>query len=289
MAKRARNPQAILPRWLAISTIAGLLVLVLTPVAYMVLMSVSPDVEAVSGGVVPSSFKIGNYVLMWQTVPLASALFNSLFASLTAGLISIVLGLGAAYCLTRFDFPGRATFLSSLVALQSLPQVLLILPIFVLFSSVGLALGTPIVGTRFGLILTYLTFALPFSTWLMVTYLRQIPQTFEEAALIDGLSRVGALRRIILPLALPGMVVALVFALLLGWNDVLFASVLTAPDTKTVAVELGSFASTTEGGAVPLYGQLMAASLTSAVPVVALYMIFQRQLVGGLTAGGDKG
>ncbi|MGH3355976.1 MAG: carbohydrate ABC transporter permease [Nocardioidaceae bacterium] len=289
MGNSSRDPQAILPRWLTVATIAGLLVLVLTPVAYMALMSVSPDVEAVSGDMVPSSLEIGNYLLMWKTIPLASALFNSLFASLTAGVISVLLGLGAAYCLTRFDFPGRSSFLSSLVALQSLPQVLLILPIFVLFSSVGVYLGAPIVGTRFGLVITYLTFALPFSTWLMVTYLRQIPKTFEEAALIDGLSRVGALRRIILPLALPGMLVALVFALLLGWNDVLFASVLTAPDTQTVAVELGTFASSTEGGSVPLYGQLMAASLTSAVPVVALYMIFQRQLVGGLTAGGDKG
>lgn len=289
MKAPARNPQAVLPRWLTVLTITCLLVFVLLPVLYMLVMSVSPDVEAVSGDLLPSRLELGNYVQMWSTVPLASALFNSLVASLSAGLISTVLGLGAAYCLTRFDFPGRSAFLSSLVALQSLPGVLLILPLFVLFSSIGTYLGTTIVGTRPGLVVTYLTFALPFSTWLMVTYLRQIPQSYEEAALIDGLSRVGALRRIIFPLALPGMVVAMVFALLLGWNDVLFASVLTSPETKTVAVELGSFGAATEGGALPVYGQLMAASLISSLPVVVLYMIFQRQLVGGLTAGGEKG
>lgn len=289
MSVRPRDPQAVLPRWLSVATIASMLVLVLVPLAYMLLMSVSPNLEAVSGGLLPTRLEIGNYVQMWSTVPLASALFNSLVSSLTAGLISTVLGLGAAYCLTRFDFPGRKVFLSSLVALQSLPQVLLILPLFVLFSSIGIYLGTTIVGTRFGLIVTYLTFALPFSTWLMVTYLRQIPASFEEAALIDGLGRIGALRRIVFPLAVPGMVVAMVFALLLGWNDVLFASVLTSPEIQTVAVEMGTFVAASEGGAVPLYGQLMAASLVSSVPVVVLYMIFQRHLVGGLAAGGDKG
>jgi len=107
--------------------------------------------------------------------------------------------------------------------------------------------------------------------------------------MIDGCTRFGALRRIIFPLAIPGMIITLVFSLLVGWNDILFASVLTDPATQTVAVQLNIFAASTEGGALPLYGQLMAASLISSAPVVILYMIFQRQLVGGLTAGGDKG
>jgi ABC-type glycerol-3-phosphate transport system permease component len=111
----------------------------------------------------------------------------------------------------------------------------------------------------------------------------------EEAARIDGATRVQTLRIIIVPLALPGLVVALVFAFLTGWNDVLFASVLTSPVTRTVAVQLQAFSSSQEGGALPLYGQLMAASVVTALPVVILYMLFQRYLVGGLTAGGVKG
>ena len=166
---------------------------------------------------------------------------------------------------------------------------MIILPLFVMFSSFGQAIGVQLVGTRPALIITYLTFAIPFATWLLVTYLRQIPISFEEAAMLDGLSRFGALRRIIFPLAVPGMIISLVFSLLVGWNDVLFASVLTAPDTQTVAVKLQVFAAATESGALPLYGQLMVASLISSAPVVILYMIFQRQLVGGLAAGGEKG
>ncbi|MET3805614.1 multiple sugar transport system permease protein [Nakamurella sp. UYEF19] len=286
--RRDRDPQRLLPRWLQFVTIAVLL-LFLLPVVYMLLISVSPDLDAAAGKIWPSTFLFRNYLDVWSTVDLAKGLVNSLIASLSAAVIATFFGLGAAYCLTRFSFRGRAPFLSSLVGLQSIPGVMIILPLFVVFSSLGSALGIPIVGSRPALILTYLTFAIPFATWLLVTNLQQIPVAFEEAAMIDGLTRFGALRKIIFPLMIPGMVVTLVFSLLVGWNDVLFASVLTTPDTQTVAIQLSAFASTTEGGALPLYGQLMAASLISAAPVVILYMIFQRQLVGGLTAGGEKG
>ena len=283
-----RNAQRLLPRWLQVLTIT-LLLLMLAPVLYMLLISVSPDLDAAAGKIWPSTFMFDNYVKIWSTVDLARGLMNSLIASLSAALIATVLGLGAAYCLSRFRFRGRAPFLTSLVGLQSIPGVMIILPLFVVFSSLGSALGTQIVGSRTALILTYLTFAIPFATWLLVTNLRQIPIAFEEAAMIDGLTRFGALRKIIFPLMVPAMVVTVVFSLLVGWNDVLFASVLTNPATQTVAIKLQSFATSTEGGSLPLYGQLMAASLVSALPVVVLYMIFQRQLVGGLTAGGEKG
>ncbi len=111
----------------------------------------------------------------------------------------------------------------------------------------------------------------------------------EEATLVDGATRLKALWHAVVPLALPGMVVALVISLLTGWNDVLFASVLTAPTTRTIAVQVQAFSSAQEGGALPLYGQLMGAAIVSALPVVLLYMIFQRYLIGGLTAGGVKG
>ena len=123
----------------------------------------------------------------------------------------------------------------------------------------------------------------------MVSYLGSIPVDLEEAALVDGATRLQALWRVIVPLSLPGMVVALIFAFLIGWNDVLFASVLTSPETRTLAVQLQAFSSAQEGGALPLYGQLMGAAVVSALPVVILYMVFQRYLVGGLTAGGVKG
>ena len=283
-----RDPFRIVPRWLQWLTIT-LLLLSLLPVLYMLIISLSPDIEAAAGALWPSEIVLSNWVDVWSTVDLAGGLLNSLIASLTAGVIATVFGLGAAFCLTRFTFFGRRLYLNSLVGLQSVPGVMIILPLFVMFSSLGNALGIQIVGTRPALIITYLTFAIPFATWLMVTYLRQIPISFEEAAMLDGLSRFGALRKIILPLSFPGMIISLVFSLLVGWNDVLFAAVLTVPETQTVAVKLQVFAASTELGGLPLYGQLMVASLISSAPVVILYMIFQRQLVGGLAAGGEKG
>ena len=149
-------------------------------------------------------------------------------------------------------------------------------------------LGVQIIGTRWAVFITYLTFALPFSTWVMVTYLRGLPKALEEAARIDGASSWRILTGIVVPLSWPGIVVSGIFAFLLGWNDVLFASVLTNPETRTAAVALQVFGATQEGGAVPLYGQMMAASLICAVPVVVLYLVFQRYLIGGLTSGGVK-
>ncbi|GER86085.1 hypothetical protein KDW_02470 [Dictyobacter vulcani] len=166
---------------------------------------------------------------------------------------------------------------------------MLLLPLFVLFASTQAVLRFKLVGTYPAVIVTYLTFALPFATWLMVSYLGSIPIELEEAALVDGATRLQALWSVIVPLVLPGVVVALVFSFLTGWNDVLFASVLTAPETRTIAVQLQAFSSAQEGGGLPLYGQLMGASVVSALPVVILYMVFQRYLIGGLTAGGVKG
>ena len=259
------------------------------PIAYTLLLSVTPDAEVGGESLIPSQWAFGNYVQMWSTVNLAQGLGNSLIISGVASVIAVIVAVGAAYILTRFTFRGRLAYLYSLVGLQTVPNVMLLLPLFVLFASVQAALHLKLVGTYPAVIITYLTFALPFATWLLVSYLGSIPMDLEEAALVDGATRLQTLWLIIVPLALPGLVVALVFAFLTGWNDVLFASVLTSPETRTLAEQLQAFSSAQEGGALPLYGQLMGAAVVSAVPVVILYMIFQKYLVGGLTAGGVKG
>jgi ABC-type glycerol-3-phosphate transport system permease component len=286
---RHRNAQEILPPPVRIVTTAALAVLVLIPIAYTILLSVTPDTQIGTGGLIPSQWAFGNYLQMWSTVNLAQGLANSLIIAGFASVIAVILAVGAAYIITRFKFLGRRPYLYSLIGLQTVPSVMLLLPLFVLFASIQAAIHLRIVGTYPAVIITYLTFALPFATWLMVSYLGSIPMELEEAALCDGATRLQALWRVIVPLALPGMVVALVFAFLTGWNDVLFASVLTSPETRTLAVQLQAFSSSQEGGALPLYGQLMGAAVVSAIPVVILYMVFQRYLIGGLTAGGVKG
>jgi ABC-type glycerol-3-phosphate transport system permease component len=261
----------------------------LLPLAYMLLLSVTPDTEIGAGDLIPSHWAFDNYIQMWSTVDLGQGLLNSLLISLSSSVIAVLIALGAAYIITRFRFRWRMPYLYSLIGLQTVPQALLLLPLFVLFASIQSMLRLKIVGTYEVVIITYLTFALPFATWLLVSYLSSIPMELEEVALVDGATRLQALRLIVLPLALPGIVVVLVFAFLSGWNDVLFASVLTSPETRTIAAQLQTFSSAQEVGALPLYGQLMGASIVSSLPVVILYMIFQRYLVGGLMNGGVKG
>jgi trehalose/maltose transport system permease protein len=289
MTWRPRDPQSILPRWVQLTAAVVISAFAIVPVLFMVLMSVTPDEQVAGGTLWPSHYTFANYQRLWSTVPLAHGLVNSIVVALAAAVIATVLGVGAAYCLTRFNFAGRRPFLTSLIMVQTLPQTLLILPMFMVFSSVGSYLGLVIVGSRAGLVITYLTFALPLATWVMVTYLRKMPPALEEAGLVDGLTRFGTVRHIIVPLSWPGMTVALVFSFLLGWNDVLFASILTNPATRTVAVQLQVLGQETEGGALPLYGQLMGAAAICALPVVTLYLVLQRFLVGGLTSGGIKG
>jgi ABC-type glycerol-3-phosphate transport system permease component len=276
---------AILPPGLRRGVIVVLVLLVLAPCAYILAASVMPDIDVASGTVVPSSVTLENWIAIWTTVPLAQGLATSVLVCGVVAVVSALLAVATAYVLVRFTFLGRITFLRALVGLQSVPGTLLLLPLFVVYASAPTYLGITMVGTTWGLMITYLTFALPFATWVMVTYLRGMPVELEEAGLLDGLSRIGVLRRIVLPLSAPGLIVAAIFSFLLGWNDVLFASVLTQPRTRTAAVVLQAFGASQEGGALPLYGQVMSSAVVCAVPVVVLYLIFQRYLVGGLTGG----
>src|SRR4051812_47829873 len=265
-----------------------LIAMVLIPTSYIVLASLNTDIGVAEGQFWPSSFSLESYTKIWTTANLATGLFNSILVCAVVAVASALLGTITAYVLVRYTFFGRLTILRGLVGLQSIPGTLMLLPVFVLYSSAGNYLGFAVVGTRWGLFIAYLTFALPFSTWVMVTYLRGLPRELEEAARTEGASTITILRRIIVPLSLPAIVVAGIFAFLLGWNDVLFASVLTRPETHTAAVALQVFGSSQEGGALPVYSQMMAAALVCAAPVVLLYIVFQRYLVGGLTAGGVK-
>jgi trehalose/maltose transport system permease protein len=284
----AGEAQRLMPRPLLVIVTVILCVMVLVPTAYIVLASLNTDLGVAEGQFWPSSFSLESYTKIWTTANLSTGLLNSLVVCGFVAIASALLGTMTAYVLVRYTFVGRLTILRGLVGLQSIPGTLMLLPVFVLFSSAGNYLGIAVVGTRWGLAIAYLTFALPFSTWVMVTYLRGLPRELEEAARTDGASSVRILFGIIIPLSLPGIVVSAIFAFLLGWNDVLFASVLTRPETQTAAVALSVFGATQEGGALPVYSQIMAAALVCAAPVVLLYLLFQRYLVGGLTAGGVK-
>jgi ABC-type glycerol-3-phosphate transport system permease component len=292
-SRRRRSVQGeaeqLLPPWLAKTVAAVTVVIVLVPVGYMLALSLTPNQDVALGSISFAALTLSNYVHMWTDAPLAAGLVNTLIIAGGAALASVTVGLLAAYPLTRHTFRGRRTYLYTLVGVQTVPGTTLLLPLFAVFSWIQTTLAVHLIGTYFPIILTYMTFGVPLSTWLLFSYLRTVPRDIEEAAMVDGCSPLRALRRVVLPIALPAIVVAFVFAFLVGWNDVLFASVFTNQSTQTLAIALERFSSTASGDSLPIYGELMSAAVVSSVPVVVIYLIFQRYLVHGLASGSATG
>ncbi len=260
---------------------------VLAPLVYMVLIAFHTTATAGTGSIVPASWHWQTFGEMWRRVNLAVYLRNSILVATLTGVLGSLLGLGAGYVVARFRFRFRNLFRISLLGTHLIPGVLLLLPLFVLYIILQQIAHVLIIGSYFGVVLTYMTFALPYSIWIISIYIAGLPVELEEAAMIDGASRFGVLRWITLPLSIPGLVVTFVFSFLLAWNDVLFSSVLTSPGTRTLGAGLQYFLS--ESSAFPQWNELMGTSIVSALPAVILFMLVQRYIVTGLTAGSLKG
>jgi ABC-type glycerol-3-phosphate transport system permease component len=268
-------------------TIYALLVLV--PIAYMAIISLTREDQIEFGPLIPQKLAFENYVTMWTTVHLRLYLQNSLVVSVVSAVLATALALGGAYVFTRFRFPGRQAFGISLIAVQTVPTIMLLLPLFMIYVILQNALHLQIIGTLAGLIVTYLTFALPFAVWMLSSYFRGLPPELEEAGLVDGCSRFQVIAHIVLPLAVPAVIVTLIFSFLLSWNEVLFASVLTGSATRTLGIGLQGYLATGEAGGQVYWNQLMGASLVSSVPAVLLFLAVQRFIVQGLTHGAVRG
>jgi multiple sugar transport system permease protein len=216
---------------------------------------------------------------------LARYFLNSLLISLGATVISVFVAILAAYAISRYRFSGRGVFSLIVLSTQMFPGILFLLPLFVLYVNLERALGIQLYGSYAGLIITYLTFALPFSIWMLVGYFDSIPRELEQAAMVDGTSALGALFRVLVPVSMPGIVAVAIFAFITAWGEVLFASVLTDDATRTLAVGLRNYAIQSN----VYWNQLMAAAIVVSIPVVAGFLALQRYLVQGIAAGGVKG
>lgn len=260
--------------------------LTLFPLYTIVVTSVKPlaDVESVWRWI-PSRFTLTPYLEIWQTIPLARYFLNSLIVSLTASVISVLLAILAAYAISRFRFLGRMPFQLTVLATSMFPGILFLLPLYIIFINIDRLTGIKLYGTYSGLIITYLTFTLTVSIWMLVGYFNSIPRELEEAAMTDGTTRLGALFRILIPLSIPGIVAVTIFSFITAWGEVLFASVLTNDATRTLAVGLQNYATLNN----VYWNQLMAASIVVSIPVVIGFLALQRYLVQGMTAGGVKG
>ncbi len=262
-------------------------IFVLAPVVYMLLIAFHTTATAGTGSIVPRSWHWQTFAEMWQRVNLAVYMRNSILVATLTGILGSLLGLGAGYVVARFRFRFRNLFRLSLIGTHLVPSVLLLLPLFVIYVIIQQVTNILIIGGYFGVVLTYMTFALPYCIWIISIYIAGLPVELEEAAMIDGASRFGVLRWITLPLSIPGLVVTFVFSFLLAWNDVLFSSVLTSPRTRTLGPGLQYFLS--ESSAFPQWNELMGASIVSAIPAVVLFLLVQRYIVTGLTGGSLKG
>src|SRR4051794_23039773 len=233
---------------------------------------------------IPSHVTFQPYVDIWKTIPLGHYFVNSLIVSVSATVCSVTIAIFAAYAISRYRFRGRSAFTVTVLATQMFPGILFLLPLFVIFVNIEKSLGIALYGTYPGLIITYLTFALPFSIWMLVGYFNSIPRELEEAAMVDGATPLGALLRILIPVSLPGIIAVAIFAFITAWGEVLFASVLTTDSTRTLAIGLRNYAAESN----VYWNQLMAAAIVVSLPVVVAFLALQRYIVSGLTAGGVK-
>ncbi|MEV4995726.1 carbohydrate ABC transporter permease [Streptomyces niveus] len=287
LAGKARSPLAPPAsfRWTRRIILAFLTAFALLPVYVMVSSSLKP-LEDVTGKFqwIPSEITIRPYFDIWDTVPLAHYFMNSLIVAGAATVLSVTIAVFSAYAVSRYRFRGKRVFTVTVLSTQMFPGILFLLPLFLIFVNIGNSTGVALYGSRGGLILTYLTFSLPFSIWMLIGYFDSIPKDLDEAAMVDGCGPFGALFRVVVPAAVPGIVAVSVYAFMTAWGEVLFASVMTNDETRTLAVGLQGYATQND----VYWNQIMAASLVVSVPVVAGFLLLQRYLVAGLTAGAVK-
>jgi multiple sugar transport system permease protein len=271
--------------WTRRIVLTVLTIFALLPLYVMVSSSLKP-LQDVSGTFrwIPSPITFSSYIQMWQTVPLAQYFVNSLIVCTCAAALSVLVATFAAYAVSRYRFRGRRVFTLVVLSTQMFPGILFLLPLFLIFVSIGNATGITLLGSRTGLIITYLTFSLPFSIWLLVGYFDSIPRGLDEAAWVDGCGPLRALFRVVIPAAIPGIITVAIYAFMTAWGEVLFASVMTNDTTRTLAVGLRDYSTQND----VYWNQIMAASIVVSIPVVAGFLLMQRFLVTGLTAGSVK-
>ena len=265
--------------------IYGFLILVsiyaLLPFAWMLSTSLKTEAEAfrVPPTWIPIEPTPYSYIYMWVKKNFAIYFLNSTIISLSTAILSTFFGALAGYGFSRFIFKGRKFLIGFFLATQMLPGVLLVGPYFKILSKFGLY------DTRTGLIIAFLTICLPFSTWMMKGFIDRVPEALDQAALVDGCSRLGVFFRVILPISAPGMVATIIFAFLLAWGDLLWVICLTSTESM-VTVTLGI--ARTVGEFRIIWPMLMSGALMGGMPAIILYLLLQRLLVQGLTAGAVK-
>lgn len=261
----------------------------LGPIAWIAVASITPERQRDPGAVwssnrpvdyFPTRPTLGNYTALFENAPFATYFRNSVVVATGTMIIALASGSLGAYGFARFRFRFRGALLSATLMSYMIPSVVLLVPLMVLFRRYGL------INTYPGLILAEATNTAPFALLLMINYFAALPHELEEAAQVDGCTRLGAFWRVVLPLALPGLLAAGLFAFIMTWNNFLFAFLFATSDqVKTLPVVMRLFAL----GEPAVWGVSAAGAILTALPVAALFLLFQRLLISGLAAGAVKG
>jgi multiple sugar transport system permease protein len=257
----------------------------LVPVLWLLSLSLKTPSSVGDKRIIPQHFTFDNYTALFQggfDSPMLRPLINSIAIALIATTIAVTLASFTAYAIARLDFPGKFLILAGALAIAMFPPISVVGPLFDMWRTLGLY------DTYAGLVIPYLTFALPLAIYTLVAFFREIPWELEQAAQVDGATPWQAFTRIILPLAAPGVFTAAILVFIFAWNDFVFAITLTSSDSaRTVPAALAFF--TGESQFTAPVGNIAAAAVLVTIPIIVFVLIFQRRIVAGLTAGAVKG
>jgi multiple sugar transport system permease protein len=258
------------------------LVFCLFPFYWIINTSLKTGAELSTGHVYPHHPSFANYTSIFNNASFTTALKTSAIDSGAATLIALVIGSFAAYALARLRFPRKFLILAIVLSISSFPPIAIAAPVFKLWTDIGLY------NTYLGLTLPFLTFVLPLTIYILTSFFREIPKELEEAALVDGATHFQAFRKVVVPLAAPGLVTAGLLAFIFAWNEFLLSITLTSTASRRpVSAAIAFFTGSTQFQ-IPI-GTISAATVTITVPLIVLVVIFQKRIVAGLTAGAVKG
>jgi multiple sugar transport system permease protein len=265
--------------WLAV---AAIVIFCLFPFYWLVNISLKTGADLSSSAIYPPNPSLDNYSSILQNDDFTRALLNSTIVSLVTTFLGLLVGAFCAYALARLKMRFKFILLGVVLSISTFPQIAIAAPLFRLWTDIGLY------NTLIGLIIPYLTFALPLSIYILVSFFREIPKDLEEAALVDGATHFEAFRKVVVPLAAPGLATTAILTFIAAWNEFLLALTLTTSrEARTVPVAISQFTGSSQFE-VPL-GTQSAASVVISIPLIILVLLFQKRIVAGLTAGAVKG
>ncbi len=279
--KKRRSTGQGTPWWIWIAVFA-IVVFCLFPFYWLVNTSLKTGPDLSTSALVPPSPTLDNYDAIFSDSNFTIALKNSAIVALVTTALSLVVGAFCAYALARLKMKRKFLILAIVLSISTFPQIAIAAPIFKLWRDVGLYNTIP------GLVIPYLTFALPLTIYILTSFFREIPRDLEEAALVDGATNFEAFRKVVVPLAAPGLATAGILTFIAAWNEFLLAITLTSStNARTVPAAIAFFTGSTQFEQ-PL-GTISAASVTISIPLILLVLFFQKRIVAGLTAGAVKG